>query len=81
MLVSLLCLATSGESTDVISRFSSIALGTETSSLYKWTVASAGIFVAVALLLSTFLIFEHLAAYNKPEVCYRFCFLIFVLAS
>ncbi|XP_047981850.1 protein LAZ1 homolog 1 isoform X3 [Salvia hispanica] len=67
VLVSLLCLATSGESTDVISRFSSIALGTETSSLYKWTVASAGIFVAVALLLSTFLIFEHLAAYNKPE--------------
>ncbi|XP_042065144.1 protein LAZ1 homolog 1-like isoform X1 [Salvia splendens] len=67
VLVSLLCLASSGESTDLISRFSSIALGTETSSLYKWTVASAGIFVAVALLLSTFLIFEHLAAYNKPE--------------
>ncbi|XP_057773127.1 protein LAZ1 homolog 1 [Salvia miltiorrhiza] len=67
VLVLLLCFATLGESTDRFSRFLSINLGAETSSLYKWTVASAGIFVAVALLLSTFLIFEHLAAYNKPE--------------
>ncbi|PWA97327.1 transmembrane protein [Artemisia annua] len=37
------------------------------SSLYSWTVFSASICVLVALFLSTYLIFEHLAAYNQPE--------------
>ncbi|KAH6789145.1 organic solute transporter ostalpha protein [Perilla frutescens var. frutescens] len=67
VLVSLLCLAPLGESTDRLSRFWSVDLDAGTSSLYKWAVTSAGIFVAVALVLSMFLIFEHLAAYNKPE--------------
>lgn len=67
VLLSLLCLAPLGESTDRLSRFWSANLGAETSPLYKWSVTSAGIFVAVALVLSMYLIFEHLAAYNKPE--------------
>lgn len=69
ILVLLLCLATLGESTDRFSRFLNVNVDGETSSLYKWTIISAGIFVAVALILSMYLIFEHLAAYNKPEVC------------
>ncbi|KAK9111343.1 hypothetical protein Scep_018862 [Stephania cephalantha] len=36
-------------------------------SFYSWPVISAGIFVTVALVLSFFLIFEHIAAYNQPE--------------
>lgn len=35
--------------------------------LHSWTICSAGIFVLVALVLSMYLIFEHLAAYNIPE--------------
>ncbi|RWR92828.1 Organic solute transporter Ost-alpha [Cinnamomum micranthum f. kanehirae] len=35
--------------------------------LHQWPVFSAGIFVSIALLLSLFLIFEHLAFYNIPE--------------
>lgn len=73
VLLSLLCLAPLGESTDRLSRFWSANLGAETSPLYKWSVTSAGIFVAVALVLSMYLIFEHLAAYNKPEVCLFRC--------
>lgn len=37
------------------------------SSLYSCTIFSASICVLVALFLSTYLIFEHLAAYNQPE--------------
>ncbi|KAK7262452.1 hypothetical protein RJT34_09486 [Clitoria ternatea] len=33
----------------------------------SWTVFSSSIFVLVALVLSMYLIFEHLAAYNQPE--------------
>ncbi|GJR79809.1 LAZ1 homolog 1-like protein isoform X1 [Tanacetum coccineum] len=42
-------------------------VGASQSSLYSWTVFSASICVLVALFLSTYLIFEHLAAYNQPE--------------
>ncbi|XAR62444.1 hypothetical protein NMG60_11017197 [Bertholletia excelsa] len=35
--------------------------------LYSWTICSASIFVLVALVLSMYLIIEHLAAYNQPE--------------
>lgn len=45
----------------------SVSLSGEHSSIYSWTVGSAGVFVAVALVLSMYLIFEHLAAYNQPE--------------
>lgn len=42
-------------------------LGVEASFELSWTSFSASIFVLVALVLSTYLIFEHLAAYNQPE--------------
>ncbi|GMH01038.1 hypothetical protein Nepgr_002877 [Nepenthes gracilis] len=42
-------------------------LSTGPTFLYSWTITSAGIFVLVALVLSTYLIIEHLAAYNQPE--------------
>ncbi|XVE60178.1 hypothetical protein DITRI_Ditri05aG0107300 [Diplodiscus trichospermus] len=34
---------------------------------FSWPVFSASIFVFVALVLSMYLIFEHLASYNQPE--------------
>lgn len=42
-------------------------VGAGSSLVYSWTICSAGIFVLVALVLSMYLIFEHLAAYNQPE--------------
>ncbi|GFZ09912.1 organic solute transporter ostalpha protein [Actinidia rufa] len=44
-----------------------INLGGGQSLLYSWTIVSASAFVLVALVLSMYLIFEHLAAYNQPE--------------
>ena len=44
-------------------------VGTESSFVIDWPIFSASIFVLVALVLSMYLIFEHLAAYNQPEVC------------
>ncbi|KAH6759133.1 organic solute transporter ostalpha protein [Perilla frutescens var. frutescens] len=38
-----------------------------TSALHRWVVSSAAIFVLVALILSMYLIFDHLIAYNQPE--------------
>ncbi|KAJ6797385.1 protein LAZ1-like protein 1 [Iris pallida] len=35
--------------------------------LSSWPILSAGIFVMAAVVLSLFLIFEHLAVYNQPE--------------
>uniref|UniRef100_A0A5B7AW68 Uncharacterized protein n=1 Tax=Davidia involucrata TaxID=16924 RepID=A0A5B7AW68_DAVIN len=45
----------------------SIDLDTGPTLLYSWTICSASIFVLVALVLSMYLIFEHLAAYYQPE--------------
>ncbi|XP_061355467.1 protein LAZ1 homolog 1-like [Gastrolobium bilobum] len=42
-------------------------LGVETTGTVSWTVFSSSIFVLVALVLSIYLIFEHLASYNQPE--------------
>ncbi|KAG7032852.1 Protein LAZ1-like 1 [Cucurbita argyrosperma subsp. argyrosperma] len=42
-------------------------LSTEAAPNFSWTILSAGVFVLVALVLSTFLIIEHLASYNQPE--------------
>ncbi|KAL7086121.1 hypothetical protein ACP275_14G320400 [Erythranthe tilingii] len=67
VLVSLLFLATFGESTDRLSRLWSVNSNAGTSSLYSWAVTSAAVFVMVALVLSMYLIFEHLASYNQPE--------------
>ncbi|XP_057442837.1 protein LAZ1 homolog 1-like isoform X2 [Lotus japonicus] len=41
--------------------------GVESIATVSWTVFSSSIFVLVALVLSMYLIFEHLSAYNKPE--------------
>jgi hypothetical protein len=46
----------------------SLNLGAESAKFFSWPIFSASIFVAVALVLSMYLIFEHLAAYNQPEV-------------
>jgi len=45
-----------------------LKLGMEFTGTISWTVFSSSIFMFVALVLSTYLIFEHLAAYNQPEV-------------
>lgn len=42
-------------------------IGVESTGSVSWTVFSASIFVLVALVLSMYLIFEHLASYNQPE--------------
>ncbi|KAJ4874528.1 Protein LAZ1-like protein 1 [Raphanus sativus] len=34
---------------------------------FTWPILSASVFVAVAFLLSMYLIFQHLASYNQPE--------------
>ena len=44
-------------------------LSSEAAPKFSWTILSAGVFVFAALVLSTFLIIEHLASYNQPEVC------------
>ncbi|KAJ6930771.1 protein LAZ1 [Populus alba x Populus x berolinensis] len=42
-------------------------LGAESVVNVSWPIFSAGIFVLLVLVLSMYLIFEHLAAYNQPE--------------
>ncbi|XP_022773345.1 protein LAZ1 homolog 1 isoform X2 [Durio zibethinus] len=42
-------------------------LGAQKAVEFSWPVFSASIFVFVALVLSMYLIFEHLASYNQPE--------------
>lgn len=42
-------------------------LDAKSPSVYSWAISSASIFVLVALVLSMYLIVEHLAAYNQPE--------------
>ncbi|KAK4273930.1 hypothetical protein QN277_017230 [Acacia crassicarpa] len=39
----------------------------ESAGTFSWVIFSSSIFVLVALVLSTYLIFEHLSAYNQPE--------------
>lgn len=71
--LSLLYLVTLVESTGRAGRLFFEGLNAVTSSLYSWAVSSAAIFVVVALIFSMFLIFEHLAAYNQPEVILLLC--------
>ncbi|KAL6209278.1 hypothetical protein ACLB2K_020220 [Fragaria x ananassa] len=42
-------------------------LSAESAAAISWPILSASMFVLVALFLSMYLIFEHLAAYNQPE--------------
>lgn len=67
--VYLLNLASLGESTSRSTQFRPISLSTASSSLYSWAVCIAAIVVVVAFVLSMYLNFVHLAAYNQPEVC------------
>ncbi|XP_031743271.1 protein LAZ1 homolog 1 isoform X3 [Cucumis sativus] len=52
-------------------------LSSEAAPKFSWTILSAGVFVFAALVLSTFLIIEHLASYNQPEHVVLFCCLTF----
>ncbi|CAA3020359.1 Hypothetical predicted protein [Olea europaea subsp. europaea] len=65
--VYLLNLASLGESTSRSTQFRPISLSTASSSLYSWAVCIAAIVVVVAFVLSMYLNFVHLAAYNQPE--------------
>lgn len=49
-------------------------LGAESRGTVSLTVFSASIFVVAALVLSMYLVFEHLASYNQPEVNSVFTF-------
>ncbi|KAM2909514.1 hypothetical protein FF1_002486 [Malus domestica] len=55
------------ESSSRLGEMWSLNLGAESSAAFSWPILSASIFVLVALFLSMYLIFEHLAAYNQPE--------------
>lgn len=53
-------------------------LGEQKAVEFSWPIFSASIFVFVALVLSMYLIFEHLASYNQPEVFYHLCILVWI---
>ncbi|XP_010244016.1 PREDICTED: protein LAZ1 homolog 1-like [Nelumbo nucifera] len=55
------------ESSSRSGRMWSPYLGVESNMSYNWPILSAAVFVVVALVLSLFLIFEHIAAYKQPE--------------
>ncbi|KAK9271092.1 hypothetical protein L1049_026681 [Liquidambar formosana] len=64
---SLFFLLTLVESSSISAKLWSLKLGVESTVGYSWPIFTASIFVLVALVLSMYLIFEHLAAYNQPE--------------
>lgn len=68
ILVSLLFSITLGESSSNSRKMWSLKIVSESSPVYSWAVYSAGFFVLVAVVLSMYLIVEHLAAYKQPEV-------------
>ncbi|XP_057952461.1 protein LAZ1 homolog 1 [Malania oleifera] len=67
MFYSLFFLLTLVESSSRSEKMWSINLGAESALAKSWPIFTASIFVLVALLLSMYLVFEHLAAYNQPE--------------
>ncbi|CDP18289.1 unnamed protein product [Coffea canephora] len=67
VIVLLLFLTSLVESTERSGITQSNNVGAGSSLVYSWTICSAGVFVLAALVLSMYLIFEHLAAYNQPE--------------
>ncbi|XP_043721988.1 protein LAZ1 homolog 1 isoform X1 [Telopea speciosissima] len=67
ILYSLLFYITVVESSSRSWKMGSLHLGEESNLPLSWPILSAGVFVVVALVLSLFLIFEHIAAYNQPE--------------
>ncbi|EEF36230.1 protein LAZ1 homolog 1 [Ricinus communis] len=64
---SLFFLFTLVESTRSSGKVWTLHLDAESVGNISWPIFSASIFVLVALFLSMYLIFEHLAAYNQPE--------------
>ncbi|KAK3043803.1 hypothetical protein RJ639_000502 [Escallonia herrerae] len=67
VLLCLFSIITLVESSGRSAQMWSFNLGAGPNIVYSWTICSASIFVLVALVLSMYLIFEHLAAYNQPE--------------
>ncbi|XP_057449548.1 protein LAZ1 homolog 1 isoform X2 [Lotus japonicus] len=67
ILCSSIFLFTVVESTSRFGSMRPLNIGVESAGAVSWTVFSSSIFVLVALVLSMYLIFEHLAAYNQPE--------------
>lgn len=67
VIVLLLFLTSLVDSTERSGITQSNNVGAGSSLVYGWTICSAGVFVLAALVLSMYLIFEHLAAYNQPE--------------
>lgn len=67
VLFSLFFVLTLAESSGRSGLMWSINLGAGQTFVYSWTICSASMFVLVALVLSMYLMFEHLAAYNQPE--------------
>lgn len=68
VLLSFLHIATLVDAMSKLDRFWSMDTNVGTSALHSWVVSSAAIFVLMALILSMYLIFDHLIAYNQPEV-------------
>ncbi|KAG6432532.1 hypothetical protein SASPL_104111 [Salvia splendens] len=67
VLLSLLHIATVVDAMSRSERFFSLGMYVGTSTIRNWVVSSAAIFVLVAVILSMYLIFDHLIAYNQPE--------------
>ncbi|KAL1543700.1 protein LAZ1 1-like [Salvia divinorum] len=67
VLLSLLHIATVVDAMSRSERLWSLGMYVGTSALRSWVVSSAAIFVLVAVILSMYLIFDHLIAYNQPE--------------
>ncbi|KAJ4930448.1 hypothetical protein NE237_000114 [Protea cynaroides] len=67
ILYSLFFYITMVESSSLSWKMGSLHLGGESNLSLSWPILSAGVFVVVALVLSLFLISEHIVAYNQPE--------------
>ncbi|XP_020246729.1 protein LAZ1 homolog 1 [Asparagus officinalis] len=67
VLCSLLLLSSLAESSSRSWKSFSQNLDLQSYMLPSWPILSAGIFVMVSVVLSLFLIFEHLSIYNQPE--------------
>lgn len=74
VLLSLLQVASLVDAMSRTERIWSVDMNVGTSALHSWVVGSAAIFVLVALILSMYLIIDHLIAYNQPEVRPTFAF-------
>jgi len=81
ILCSLLFIVSVGESSSRFGIMWHPNLGVDSGQYLTWPILSASVFVVIAILLPMYLIFEHLASYNQPEVCYYFFNTHFVVFS